>query len=161
MAALTLSFGRFLMRATSATPFAVLFVVTVAAACSERTNPADPLTAPAVVRSHVGYKGTDVPLGFVDNNTECHIGKKGNRWPLAEQYEVRTFDAELIVAPSGVMTLICHGEIPANQPRPQQAEVEEAVLCFLPNQRDTRQAQEVFTPGGQIILTCHLNPNGN
>ena len=149
------------MRATSATLFSALIIASLLTACSEGSNPAGPLGTPDVLRSHVGYKGADVPLGFVDNNAECHIGKKGNRWPVAEQYEVKTYDAELIVTPSGVMTLICHGEIPANQPLPQQAEVEDAVLCFLPNQRQTRQAQEVFTPGGQIILTCHLNPNEN
>ena len=63
------------------------------------------------------------------------------------------------MTPSGGVTLVCSGEIPADQPVPSQAEVEQQVLCFLPGQRATRHAQEVFTPSGKIILTCHLNPN--
>jgi hypothetical protein len=56
--------------------------------------------------------------------------------------------------------MTCKGEIPAGQPIPTSAEVEKAVLCFLPNQLATRHAQEEFTPSGNIILTCHYNPNG-
>lgn len=149
------------MRATIPISVLALLAAPFIAACNDGSSPAGRITAPSSARLHVGYKGPDVPLGFVTNNAECHIGKKGNRWPLSEQYEVKTFDAHLTVAPNGEMTLVCHGDIPQNQPRPDQAEVEEAVLCFLPDQLDTRRAQEVFTPGGQIILTCHLNPNSD
>ena len=149
------------MRTTLPKSLLALLVAALIAACGDGSNSTGPLTPPSTERLHVGYKGPDVPLGYVTNSAECHIGKKGNRWPVAEQYEVKTFDAHLTVTPGGVMTLVCRGEIPENQPRPEQAEVEEAVLCFLPDQRDTRRAQEVFTPGGQIILTCHLNPNGD
>jgi hypothetical protein len=136
-----------------------LFTATVIiAACGDRSKPVEPLVAPSTPRFHVGYKGPDVTLGYVTNAAECHVGKKGDRWPLAEQYDVKTFDAHLTVAPNGAMTLVCIGDIPSNQPTSSQAEVEPAVLCFLPNQLQTRQAQEVFTPSGKIILTCHLNP---
>jgi hypothetical protein len=127
----------------------------VVGACAEPRA----LTAPADEPSfHVGYKGADVPLGFVENNAECHIGKKGDRWPAGEQYEVKVYDAELVTTPSGVMVLVCSGDIPADQPRPTHAVVEANVLCFLPNQVSTRDASEIFTPGGRIILRCQYNP---
>jgi hypothetical protein len=136
-----------------------LLVLTVAiAACSDRSDLIGGLVAPPAPRFHVGYKGPEVAFGYVTNAAECHVGKKGDRWPVAEQYDVKTFDAHLTVAPNGAMTLVCTGDIPSNQPNPAQAEVEPAVLCFLPNQLQTRQAQEVFTPSGKIILTCHLSP---
>jgi hypothetical protein len=118
----------------------------------------DPL-APADPSFHVGYRGPEAPLGFVTNDAECHIGKRGARWPAAEQYEVKTFDAQLVVTPEGGMTLVCRGDIPADRPWPSQAEVHAAVLCFLPNGVTTRHAWEVFTPGGKIVLTCHYNPH--
>lgn len=128
-------------------------------ACSE--TPSSRSMAPdGAILKHVGYKGPDEPYGFVTNNAECHVGKKGNRWPQSEWYDVKVFDAQLVLTPSGEIEMTCKGEIPANQPVPTSAEVEQAVLCFLPNQLSTRQAQEVFTPSGEIILTCHYNPNG-
>jgi len=146
------------MRTAPLTLAAVLLATLTAAACQDGPLPtAAKVSSP---RYHVGYKGLDVPLGFVTNDAECHVGKKGDRWPVAEQYDVKTFDAHLGVTPSGVVTLVCHGEIPAGQPLPERAEVEKGVLCFLPGQRETRDAQEVFTPSGEITLTCHLNPNG-
>lgn len=144
-------------------PIALALAATLAGiaalACTDATAPVSPPAgAPAL---HVGYKGPDVPFGFVSNDAECHIGKRGDRWPQAEWYDVKTFDAQLVVTPSGVVTLVCNGRIPDGRPLPEQAEVEKDVLCFLPGQRDTRDAQEVFTPSGNIVLTCHLNPNGN
>ena len=130
---------------------ATLVSAAAAAACTE------PPTGPDQPGFHVGYKG-DVPLGFIENNAECHIGKKGSRWPVAEQYEVKVYDAQLVTTTSGVLVLVCSGDIPAGQPWPAQAEVEENVLCFLPNQVSTRNAREIFTPGGKIILSCQYNP---
>jgi hypothetical protein len=146
------------MRTAPLTLAAVLLATLTAAACQD--GPLPTAARAGSPRYHVGYKGVDEPLGFLTNDAECHVGKKGDRWPLAEQYDVKTFDAHLGITPSGVVTLVCHGEIPAGQPLPARAEVEKAVLCFLPGQRETRDAQEVFTPSGEIVLTCHLNPNG-
>ena len=128
-------------------------------ACSEGPTPTASRPAATQAQLHVGYKGPDVPFGFVTNDAECHVGKRGDRWPASESYDVKTFDAHLVVTPSGGVTLVCSGEIPSDKPVPSQAEVEQQVLCFLPGQRETRHAQEVFTPSGKIILTCHLNPN--
>ena len=138
------------------TPIALTVATLLAVACAACSDTASPTgaTPPGL---HVGYKGPDEPLGFVTNDAECHVGKKGNRWPAAEQYDVKTYDAHLVVTESGNITLVCQGDIPANQPVPDHAEVEQAVLCFLPNQLETRQAQEVFTPSGKIVLECHLN----
>ena len=147
------------MHRTSFALAAVLVGLAFGVACSDHSSVTAPLPAPSSPRYHVGYKGPDVPFGYVTNDAECHIGKKGTRWPIAEQYEVKTFDARLTVTPNGGMTLVCTADIPDDQPRPTQAEVEQAVLCFLPGQRETRDAREVFTPGGKIILTCHLGPN--
>jgi hypothetical protein len=145
------------MRTAPFTLAALLLASLTAAACQDGPLPTG---AGAVTpRFHVGYKGPDEPLGFVTNDAECHVGKKGDRWAPAEQYDVKTFDAHLGITPSGVVTLVCNGEVPAGRPLPTHAEVEKAVLCFLPGQRETRDAQEVFTPSGQITLTCHLNPN--
>lgn len=101
---------------------AALAVVPLAlvVSCGDRT-PTSLRPATEDSRFHVGYRGSDVPLGFVTNDAECHVGKKGARWPEA-------------------------------------AEVQQGVLCFLPGQRETRDAQEVFTPSGQIVLTCHSRP---
>ena len=71
--------------------------------------------------------------------------------------DVKDFDAHLVTTPSGHITMVCSGDIPDGQPIPSSAEVEQAVLCFLPNQLETRDAQEVFTPSGKIVLTCHYN----
>ena len=131
---------------------AVLFAL----ACSSCSDALAPSSGPP--RLHVGYTGSDTPLGFVTNDAECHVGKKGQRWPVSEQYDVKTFDAHLVVSESGRITLVCQGEIPPGQPVPDRAEVERDVLCFLPGQRQTRHAQEVFTPSGKILLTCHLDP---
>ena len=146
------------MRTAPLTLAAVLLATLTAAACQD--GPLPTAARAGSPRYHVGYKGVDEPLGFLTNDAECHVGKKGDRWPLAEQDDVQTFDAHLGITPSGVVALVCHGEIPAGQPLPARAEVEKAVLCFLPGQRETRDAQEVFTPSGEIVLTCHLNPNG-
>lgn len=137
---------------------ALLFVSLTAAACQRDSLLPTAAKAPST-SFHVGYKGPDEPLGFVTNDAECHVGKKGARWPVAEQYDVKTFDAHLGITPSGVVTLSCHGQVPEGQPLPTSAEVEKDVLCFLPGQRETRDAQEVFTPSGEIILSCQLNPN--
>jgi hypothetical protein len=148
------------MRRTVSIPLALAAAIAglAALACDDVAAPAaNQVTATPDL--HVGYKGPDVPLGFVSNDAECHIGKRGDRWPQAEWYDVKTYDAHLVVTPSGVVTLVCNGRIPADQPLPDHAEVEQGVLCFLPGQRDTRDAQEVFTPSGNIELTCHLNPN--
>ena len=129
-------------------------------ACSE--SPLSRSMAPnGAILKHVGYKGPDEPYGFVTNNAECHIGKRGNRWPQSEWYDVKDFDAHLVLTPSGEINMSCSGQIPPGQPIPTSAEVEQGVLCFLPNQLSTRQAQEVFTPSGEIILTCHYNPNSD
>jgi hypothetical protein len=121
--------------------------------------------APLTPDFHVGFpRGVSAPLGFVSNDAECHIGKRGNRWPAAEQWEVIVHDAQLVVTPGGNITLICSGDMPPTLPNgtplapPAQAEVEQDVLCFLPNGRQTRQAQELFTPSGRVVLTCHYNP---
>ena len=137
---------------------AVAFVLV--AACSE--SPVSPSLAPnGTLLRHVGYKGPDEPYGFVTNNAECHVGKRGNRWPQSDWYDVKVFDAQLVLTPSGEINMTCEGQIPPDQPIPTSAEVEQGVLCFLPNQLSTRHAQEVFTPSGEIILTCHYNPNGD
>ena len=129
-------------------------------ACSE--SPLPRLLAPSdAVLKHVGYKGPDEPYGFVTNNAECHVGKRGNRWPQSDWYDVKVFDAQLVLTPSGEINMTCKGQIPADQLLPASAEVEQRVLCFLPNQLSTRDAQEVFTPSGEIILTCHYNPNSS
>ena len=134
---------------------AVAFVLV--AACSE--SPMSRSLAPnGTLLRHVGYKGPDEPYGFVTNDAECHVGKRGNRWPQADWYDVKVFDAQLVLTPSGEINMTCKGQIPPEQPFPTSAEVEQGVLCFLPNQLSTRQAQEVFTPSGEIILTCHYNP---
>lgn len=133
-----------------------LIAMAAAGACSDAA--VGPLE-PEGPNLHVGYKGPDVPLGFVENNAECHIGKKGNRWPSSEQYEVKVYDSKLVTTPSGVMILVCQGDIPEEIPVPESAELYEGVLCFMPNQISTRKAREVFTPGGRIILTCQYNPH--
>jgi hypothetical protein len=136
----------------------------LAVACEGAPGPA---ISPAGPDLHVGYTGPGVPLGFVSNDTECHVGKRGNRWPSSEQWEVKVYDAQLVVAPSGVVTLVCKAQMPPTKPngdpllRPKHAEVEKNVLCFLPGGRETRHAQEVFTPAGEAILTCHYNPTGS
>jgi hypothetical protein len=138
--------------------YAILFIAAIAA-CSE--SPSARSFAPgSSALKHVGYKGPEEPYGFVTNEAECHVGKRGDRWPQSEWYDVKDFDAHLVLTPSGEITMTCKGEIPAGQPIPTSAEVEKAVLCFLPNQLATRHAQEEFTPSGNIILTCHYNPNG-
>lgn len=123
-----------------------------------RMSPSEPVF-------HVGFpRNETAPLGFVSNNTECHIGKRGNRWHPDEQWEVIVRDAQLVVTPGGNMTLVCSGDMPATLPNgtplapPAQAEVAQGVLCFLPNRVVTRDAQELFTPSGRVILTCHYNP---
>jgi hypothetical protein len=142
-------------------PAHLLAITLAVVACSESpVQPGARRLAPESVRFHVGYKGPDVPYGFVTNDAECHVGKRGLRWPQSEWYDVKDFDAQLVTTPSGHITMVCSGDIPDGQPIPSSAEVEQAVLCFLPNQLDTRDAQEVFTPSGKIILTCHYNPNG-
>lgn len=144
-----------------------------AAACAERPAPVSP--AEAVLAGpgfHVGYKGDAVGLGMVVNDAECHIGKRGLRWPPAEQWEVKVFDAHLVVSASGVISLFCEGVMPPTKANgeplipPSFAEVEKNVLCFLPSDpvtgaaRETRHAMEVFTPSGRVILRCHYNPRG-
>lgn len=139
---------------------AVSAVAVVVAGCGQ--SPVQPFAGaftPNSISRHVGYKGPDVPFGFVTNDAQCHVGKRGARWPVSEQYDVFTFDAHLVTTPSGEITMVCNGDIPADQPLPTSAEVEQGVLCFLPNGLSTRHAQEVFTPSGNIELTCHLNPN--
>lgn len=138
----------------------LLVAAAVLTACSE--SPVSRSLAPdGTLLKHVGYKGPDEPYGFVTNNAECHVGKRGNRWPQSDWYDVKVFDAQLVLTPSGEINMTCKGQIPSEQPLPSSAEVEQGVLCFLPNQLSTRQAQEVFTPSGEIILTCHYNPNSN
>ena len=151
------------MRHPHAVAAAVLAsVAAMAVACSDSpVQPARHSLAPnSSIARHVGYKGPDVPFGFVTNDAECHVGKRGARWPQSEWCDVKDFDAHLVTTPSGNITMVCEGDIPAGQPIPASAEVEQAVLCFLPNGIDTRDAQEVFTPSGNIILTCHYHADG-
>jgi hypothetical protein len=140
--------------------YSIAFVATVFTIAACGTSPSGRSLAPNTpISKHVGYKGPDEPYGFVTNNAECHVGKRGNRWPQSEWYDVKDFDAHLVLTPSGEIEMTCSGQIPPNQPIPTSAEVEQGVLCFLPNQLSTRHAQEEFTPSGNIILACHYNPN--
>jgi hypothetical protein len=139
--------------------YQLLVIAALASACTE-SPVARSLAPSSPILRHVGYKGPDEPYGFVTNDAECHIGKRGDRWPVSEWYDVKDFNAHLVLTPSGEITMTCEGDIPPGQPIPTSAEVEQAVLCFLPNRLATRHAQEEFTPSGKIILTCHYNPNG-
>jgi len=139
--------------------YQLLVIAAAVVACSE--SPVSRSFAPdSSILRHVGYKGPDEPYGFVTNDAQCHVGKRGDRWPVSEWYDVKDFNAHLVLTPSGEIEMTCQGDIPAGQPIPTSAEVEQAVLCFLPNRLATRHAQEEFTPSGKIILTCHYNPNG-
>lgn len=140
------------MRRRTFSTIAAITCMTALAACSDTLGPGEPgsVRAPGF---HVGVQPKDLEVGRVANDVECHVGQRG--FPT-----VVTNDSHVVESASGVVTLTCRGQLPAGT-EPDRAVVEENLLCFLPEGRQTRDSREIFTPSGQIILVCHFNPNGN
>ena len=100
---------------------AVVAAVALVAACGESPLARSLAPSSSPLR-HVGYKGPDEPYGFVTNDAECHVGKRGARWDPSEWYDVKVYDAHLVLTPSGEIEMVCRGEIPKGQPIPASAE---------------------------------------
>ena len=137
------------MRPTVHIALASITILTTLTAC-ESADPRTPPPLPTAPSLHVGLEPRDLVVGRVANDAECHIGQRG--FPT-----VRTHDSHVTESASGVITLSCHGQLPPGS-EPPTAVVETGLLCFLPEGRTTRDAREVFTPSGQINLTCKFKP---
>ena len=131
------------MDRTASLAIACLFPLAACAAAGP-----DGRAVPTAPSLHVGIQPRDLVVGRVENDFECHVGQRG--FP-----DVKTWDSHVVEGPNGIITLTCHGQLPAGT-EPSTAIVETGLLCFLPESRSTRDAREVFTPSGAIKLTCHF-----
>ena len=60
-----------------------------------------------------------------------------------------------VVTPSGDGVVVCHAEIPVGPPKTL---VIDDLLCLTPA-GFTTNSHTVITKGGQVTLTCHVNPS--